>query len=190
MKSLLKRLPYVVMAVVFLLSVEPLHTEDTEEPPPVADTIERLYQEYDEIDRKIRKLKEDLEGQNHSTLLTPFTVTVRKDRGFTLLGVELVVDGRYVSSHLYSATENTALEEGGRHLLYNSTLRKDTHRVFITYRYRTSHTIREETTGWTVNLQDEPFILEIFFKKTDKEDVTPVAVRVHLVDEDIQLEKP
>ncbi len=194
MNALLKRLLYISsipLLVAFLISSSPAFPEDPEdELPPVADTIEKLYRDYKEIDRKMRELKKDMEARTPSALLTPFTITIKKGRGFTLIGVELKVDDRYLLSHLYNATENMAMEQGGRHLLYNGALKKGIHRISVTYSYRVSHDPKEHSTGWTIELQDEPFILEIFFKKADKDSIEPVPARVYLVDEREQQDKP
>lgn len=193
MKALLKRFLYTLalsVSITLLFFPQPVFPEDTEELPPVVDTIEKLYQEYEEIDRKIEELKRDLEAQTPSPLVTPLTITVKKDGGFTLLSVELKVNDKYLLSHLYSATENMAMEQGGRQLLYNGAFRKGTHRISITYRYSLSQKAVERSTGWTIKLQDEPFILEIFFRKADKESIEPVAARVYLVDEKELVDNP
>ncbi len=186
MNALLERLSYISipLLVAFLISSSPAFPEDPEdELPPVVDTIEKLYRDYKEIDEKMRELRQDLEGQTPSSLLTPLTITIKKDRGFTLISVELAMDDRYLLSHLYSTTENMAMEQGGRHLLYNGALEKGIHRISVTYSYRVSHDPKEHSTGWTIELQDEPFILEIFFKKADKDSIKVVPARVYLVDE-------
>ncbi len=93
----------------------------------IAGNIQSLKNDVIELNKDLRKMEEKLLFPSN----TRYTVFVSLSTGqfFQLEGVKLKIDGKLVSSHVYSAKQRAALSRGGVHKLYVTNLNEGIHTV-------------------------------------------------------------
>lgn len=150
----------------------------------VSDTLEELYESYESIDSRLESLEREIGDLQSSAIVTPFTVTVKKERGFRLISMEVKDNGNPIWNHIYSPHENSALSHGGRQLFYKGTITMGEHTILISYSYRLpgENTHRRKSSKWTLSADEEPLILQVFFK-AEGEEVLPETKKLYIFDE-------
>lgn len=96
----------------------------------VKEMIIRLDKEYRLVDEELRKLDEYVKEFPQTTL--NLTV-VKRDAGASLVSLEVLDNGMFLASHIYTPLENDAMREGGRHQFYSGETTRGGHRLKAVY---------------------------------------------------------
>ncbi|SMF41202.1 hypothetical protein SAMN02745866_02686 [Alteromonadaceae bacterium Bs31] len=93
----------------------------------IAGNIQSLKNDVIELNKDLRKMEEKLLFPSN----TRYTVFLSLSTGqfFQLEGVKLKIDGKLVSSHVYSEKQRAALARGGVHKLYVTNLNEGIHSI-------------------------------------------------------------
>lgn len=149
LRALLIPLRVISLLVVLGLMVDPLFAADATQPPPgmvandkkqkadkekveqkaVYKDAEALKKEIVELNQELYKFEEDLLYPANSQL--SIFLSLDPKSGFLLDSVELEVDDKMVTSHLYSENELNALRRGGVQRLYIGSLADGAHRISV-----------------------------------------------------------
>ncbi len=168
------------------LKEELLISEDTS----IRAALEELYENYEVIDKSLRELRLDLGDLESGAVVTSFTVSVRKDKRFRLVSLEVRDNGNPLWNHIYTPFENQAMVGGGRHQFYKGTINKGTHRLELKYQYQLpgsgEYLVGEKE--WKMSAGDEPVFLELKFTK-EAEGIIAKPRKLHIF-EDKYLDEP
>ncbi|MCK4738306.1 MAG: hypothetical protein KAT46_00010 [Deltaproteobacteria bacterium] len=136
----------------------------------VKGALEELYNNYEDIDKKLLEVKESIGSLKTGSFVTPILITVKKKEGFNLLYLEIKDKDTTVWSHIYSAMENSAIEQKTGQEFFKGATGKGTHTFKVIYSYRVegSEEIRRGKADWKIKIQDDPIFLELWFMKNNK----------------------
>lgn len=152
----------------------------------VRELLEDLYLEYEAVDKRLIELKEGLTElpTGEKSLLTPFTITVKKKKNdFILNFLEIKDNGSPLWSHIYTPVENGAMEDDGRHQFFKGAIPKGKHRLTIKYQYSylPNETPHKKSINWRIVTKDEPVFIEILFTE-EGTDVIAKPRELHIID--------
>jgi hypothetical protein len=167
------------------LFVEVSATAADKDDESVRELLEELYLEYEAVDKRLIELKEGLTElpAGELSLLTPFTITIKKKKDFILNFIEIKDNGSPLWSHIYTPVENSAMEDDGRHQFFKGSIPKGSHRLTIKYQYSYSadETPSKEDMDWKINVEDEPVFIEILFTE-EGSDIIAKPRELHIID--------
>jgi len=92
--------------------------------------INRLNNNYDLINKSLKKLETNLNNYPHTTLTMS---VVKGDKNINIVSIEVLDLDYPLHSHIYTPLENKALESGSRHQLFRGEIKEGGHTLKIIY---------------------------------------------------------
>lgn len=156
---------FICLAGAYVFAEEPLQKGDSS----VKELIIELYNNYEVVDKALTELKEASGDLKTETFFTPLTISVKKEKGFKLISVDVSDNGAPLWSHIYTAEEDGAMDNGARHQLYKGAVKKGEHSFLITYQYQLyeKEAYQKEEVASSLTPGREPVYIEFFLKKRD-----------------------
>lgn len=143
-----------------------------EVPPPgrrdsARHLIIQLNNNYNLLDKELDKLDDDIRNFPKTTLNIS-AVNKMLNRDMELVSIEVQDNAKLIGSHIYSANENEALAEGGRHEIYEGEVREGKHVLKVTYFWREeNNTPQKGETYVTFSIsRGMTYFIELFLKKS------------------------
>lgn len=143
---------------------EPLSGKDS-----VKEFIMELYNNYEVVDKTLMELKEASGNSKTRPFFTPLAISVKKEKGFKLISMDVSDNGVPIWSHIYTAEEGSAMDNGARHQFYKGELKKGDHSFLITYQYQLyeKEAHQKEEIAKALTAGGEPLYIEISLNKPD-----------------------
>lgn len=96
----------------------------------IRNLIIQLNSTYSYLNKSLKELEEGIRALPDTIM----NISVRKrDKGITLLSIDIQDNDKPLESHLYLPAENEGLSAGGRHQIYNGSAKEGTHNLKVTY---------------------------------------------------------
>lgn len=154
---------FICLAGAYVFAEEPLQKGDSS----VKEIIIELYNNYEVVDKALAELKEASGDLKAEAFFTPLTISVKKEKGFRLISVDVSGNGAPLWSHIYTAEEDGAMDNGARHQLYKGAVKKGEYSFLITYQYQLKEIYQKEEVASSLTSGREPVYIELFLKKRD-----------------------
>lgn len=156
---------FICLTGAYVFAEEPLQKGDSS----VKELIIELYNNYEVVDKALAELKEAGGDLKAEAFFTPLTISVKKEKGFRLISVDVSDNGAPLWSHIYTAEEDGAMDNGARHQLYKGFVKKGENSFLIIYQYRLyeKEAHQKEEVASSLTSGSEPVYIEIFLNKRD-----------------------
>lgn len=127
-----------LIASLFLFSLNTLSFAQVDlKRQSVRTLITRLTNEYIQIGNSLKELEESTESFPSTTVSLS---VVKPEKGIRLVSMDVMDNKMLLYGHIYTSTENEALDAGGRHQLYLGEISEGEHNLNIVY-----HWVEEDT---------------------------------------------
>lgn len=144
-------------------------------------------QEFQSLDEQVQTLKEEVLKINHELMLleeklvypsssqVAIFVSVEPSQKFSLDSIELKLDNKTVSRHIYTYREMEALRKGGVQRLHTGNLVSGTHKIDVTVAgHTTSNNAYKSNAGFSIKKQTGPKLVEVKIVNTNSSKPTVV----------------
>ena len=134
----------------------------------IRELIIHLNNEYRFLDAELKNLEDDIKEFPHTTLSIS---VIKRNNTVRLISLEIFDGDRPLGKHIYTTLENEAMEDGGRHQVFEGEIKEGNHTLKAIYYWvrKDKSPQKDETTiPVSISLGNSSFLELSFDKKENK----------------------